>query len=150
MNYYYLLPFLLLLSWSCDKDQSTPEPKSYRLERVTLENYPTTDDDGRAWDLLDQADLRLLLVSDQEKLLYRFEEVYENANPQEVYTFLARTFVELEKGGDYRLYLMDEDNLSDDEFMGGVQFYADFDKEEDRVRVEFEGVVVVVRYSLVF
>lgn len=152
-NYVFLLFALLMINCSQDNDQVEPkrEVQSFRLDRVVVTNFPRTDANNSDWDIASSGpDLKLYLVDENNDLVYNFGGYFENATPSERYSFVVKKDVELTKGESYSLLLYDFDSTSEDDYMGGIKFFANFDEQKTEDEAVVGDVSMIIHYTPVF
>jgi hypothetical protein len=110
--------------FSCKKDNPDPEPQiPDRIEvlNITITNYPQTNDNGQGWDVFNPADIYPVLSFGNT--------ILADLRSQYIQDALTGTFTWQLNGvdlnnpkGTYTISLYDFDDISEDDFMGGISF----------------------------
>lgn len=101
------------------EDQKTP--RKMFITDVLVTRFPALDN-GSGWDLQDGPDIFIQFGKGGD-LLYEASAFYENADPNEEFSFSAIS-IEIEDATDsHIIQVMDYDHgQSDDDWMGGIEF----------------------------
>jgi hypothetical protein len=99
-------------------------PNKIKINKIVVKDFPQTDNNGAGWDLTSGADIYPVIYDQNSNLLYPLNiSYYENANPSESYDFDCIPTVDLnDPYNQYSIDLMDYDQTSSDDFMGGLYF----------------------------
>jgi hypothetical protein len=146
----YLIPFLLLTLFSCQKDECAtvdclnggycangecvcPEgfqgadcsqqetPSAIKINSIEVTRFPATDD-GAGWDLTSGCDIYPIIEKGSTEI-WKSSEFYQNADPDNDFTFNISPAAELNDPNDqYSISLYDFDDFDPDDFMGGINF----------------------------
>jgi len=146
MKTIYLLSLVLLsiliLTFSCSKpedgDEHCPEgysgkncdiqvtPDTVFITQINVTRFPANNVQEETWDATSDADIFVKLFQNDE-LFWTSTTVYQNADTATTYKFIDITVALFDPMAQYSIQLYDQDNASEDDFMGGISFLSYFD-----------------------
>lgn len=95
-------------------------PDRITIKRISVTRFPATKPDGGGWDLLDGADLLIVLYDENEAVLWE-SNFYEDANTSNVYDYFPDISIS-DANSKYIVRVFDYDYFDSNDFMGGIIF----------------------------
>jgi len=95
-------------------------PTKIKITDVVVTRFPASDG-GASWDIFDGPDI-YFEIFDGSVLLYSHPTFIEDADPTVDYSFNFSTIDITDVTGEHTIQLMDYDDFSNDDFMGGIKF----------------------------
>lgn len=135
-----VLAALLILNFSCSKtedgDEHCPEgwsgkncdvqvtPDSVFVIEINVTRFPATNIQGQGWDATSDADIFVQIWKNNEQV-WSSSMVHQNVTPDTNYIFIPGTTLALSDPlAQYSIQLYDQDNASEDDYMGGINFIS--------------------------
>lgn len=137
-----LMAVLLILNFSCSKtedgDEHCPEgwtgkncdvqvtPDSVFVTKIIVSRFLATNIQGQSWDATSDADIFVQIWKNNEQV-WSSTMVHQNATSDTNYIFIPETTLALtDPLAQYSIQLYDQDNASEDDYMGGINFISYF------------------------
>lgn len=133
---------ILILNFSCSKpedgDEHCPEgysgkncdgqitPDTVFITKINVTRFPATNVQEETWDATSDADI-FLQVWQNDELIWTSTMVYPNAQADTNYLFKDISVGLFDPMAQYSIQLYDQDNASEDDFMGGINFISYYD-----------------------
>jgi hypothetical protein len=120
LNLICVVIFSLLFA-ACKKDEDDREPTSMIIDKIVLTEFPSSDGEA-SWDSFSGSPDIYLIISRGSSVLH-YSLTTNNANSSTNYSFDLNPSVEIfALSEEHSVRLYDEDNLVDDDYMGGISF----------------------------
>lgn len=129
-----------------DRCQDYKIPAAIRVSRIQINNFPQTDG-GQPWDAADLSgpELYIWITRDQGSFtIFKQVNYFKNAVNTNTYTINFSTPLILSASQIYEIYLMDQDQLSQDDVMTGVSgaFYKPGTPYDNPIVIDQPGMRV--------
>jgi len=135
-----LMAALLILNFSCSKTEDNNEhcpegytgdncdvqitPDSVFMTQINVTRFPATNIQGQSWDATSDADIFVQIWQNNEHI-WSSTMVHQNALADTNYIFIPTDTIALtDPLAQYAIQLYDQDNASDDDYMGGINFIS--------------------------
>lgn len=97
-------------------------PTKVRISKILITRFPQYDN-GSSWDIGSGPEVYIEITKEKEKV-HEQPTVFENAESGKTYLYEPTSFIDLtDPTARYTISLYDYDDLSADDWMGGVLFY---------------------------
>ena len=138
-----LIAVLLILNFSCSKTENDnshcPEgytgdncdvqltPDSVFITQIKVTRFPDLNIQGQSWDATSDADIFVQIWQNNEHI-WSSTMVHQNVIANTNYIFIPSDTIALtDPLAQYAIQLYDQDNASDDDYMGGINFISYYD-----------------------
>jgi EGF domain-containing protein len=122
-------------------------PSKINLTSVRVTKFPATDN-GAGWDIASGPDI-FINIYKGTTLLYTHAVYFENADPSKDYDFVLNPLFQIDDPlARYTIELLDYDDFSADDFMGGIEFtpYSNTNGFPTSMKIDAGGTVAFTIY----